>query len=57
MFTFISKFWWTEQEDRFSYYGNYVGNLGENIDFGPNDAMGEKISLTLADREEEKPYR
>ena len=37
----------TEPEDRISKYGNYVESLGENIDFGPNDAMGVIISLTL----------
>ena len=29
----------TEPEDRISKYGTYVDSLGENIDFGPNDAM------------------
>ena len=47
----------TEPEDRISKYGNYVESLGENIDFGPNDAMGVIISLTLDDGEEERPHR
>ena len=47
----------TETEDRISKYGNYVDSLGENIDFGPNDAMGVIISLTLDDGEEERPHR
>ena len=47
----------TEPEDRISKYGNYVESLGENIDFGPNDAMGVIISLTLDDGEEETPHR
>lgn len=47
----------TEPEDRISKYGTYVDALGENIDFGPNDAMGVIISLTLDDGEEERPHR
>ena len=47
----------TEPEDRISKYGNYIESLGENIDFGPNDAMGVIISLTLDDGEEERPHR
>ena len=47
----------TEPEDRISKYGNYVEGLGENIDFGPNDAMGVIISLTLDDGEEERSHR
>ena len=47
----------TEPEDRISKYGNYTESLGENIDFGPNDAMGVIISLTLDDGEEERPHR
>ena len=47
----------TEPEDRITKYGNYVDSLGENIDFGPNDAMGVIISLTLDDGEEERPHR
>ena len=47
----------TEPEDRISKYGNYIGSLGENIDFGPNDAMGLIISFTLDDGEEERPHR
>ena len=47
----------TEPEDRISKYGNYTESLGENIDFGPNDAMGVIISLTLDDGEEQRPHR
>ena len=47
----------TEPEDRIAKYGNYIESLGENIDFGPNDAMGVIISLTLDDGEEERPHR
>ena len=47
----------TEPEDRISKYGPYIDSLGENIDFGPNDAMGVIISLTLDDGEEERPHR
>ena len=47
----------TEPEDRISKYGTYIDSLGENIDFGPNDAMGVIISLTLDDGEEERPHR
>jgi hypothetical protein len=47
----------TEPEDRISKYGNYKESLGENIDFGPNDAMGVIISLTLDDGEEQRPHR
>ena len=39
-----------EPEDRIAKYGNFVDSLGENIDFGPNDAMGVVVSLTLDDR-------
>ncbi len=46
----------TEPEDRINKYCNYE-TLGENIDFGPNDAMGVIISLTLDDGEEERPHR
>ena len=46
----------TEPEDRINKYCNYE-TLGENIDFGPNDAMGVIISLTLDDGEEQKPHR
>ena len=46
----------TEPEDRITKYGNY-DILGENIDFGPNDAIGVIISLTLDDGEEERPHR
>ena len=31
--------------------------MGENIDFGPNDAIGVIVSLTLDDGEEERPHR
>lgn len=47
----------TEPEDRITKYGNYVEALGENIDFGPNDAMGVIVSLTLDDGESERPHR
>ena len=47
----------TEPEDRISKYGKYINSLGENIDFGPNDAMGVIVSLTLDDGEEERPHR
>jgi hypothetical protein len=47
----------TEPEDRITKYGNYVEALGENIDFGPNDAMGVIVSLTLDDGEPERPHR
>ena len=47
----------TEPEDRISKFGHYTDSLGENIDFGPNDAMGVIISLTLDDGEEERPHR
>ena len=47
----------TEPEERISRYGNYKESLGENIDFGPNDAMGVIISLTLDDGEEQRPHR
>ena len=47
----------TEPEDRISKYGNYSESLGENIDFGPNDAMGVIISLTLDDGEDNRPHR
>ena len=47
----------TEPEDRIAKYGNYTESLGENIDFGPNDAMGVIVSLTLDDGEEQRPHR
>jgi uncharacterized protein YkwD len=47
----------TEPEERILKYGNYTESLGENIDFGPNDAMGVIISLTLDDGEEDRPHR
>ena len=47
----------TEPEDRIAKYGNYSESLGENIDFGPNDAMGVIISLTLDDGEDQRPHR
>ena len=46
----------TEPEDRINKYCNYE-TLGENIDFGPNDAIGVIISLTLDDGEEERLHR
>ena len=47
----------TEPEERICKYGNYYESLGENIDFGPNDAMGVLVSLTLDDGEPERPHR
>ena len=47
----------TEPEERITKYGNYLESLGENIDFGPNDAIGVIVSLTLDDGEEERPHR
>jgi len=47
----------TEPEERISKFGNYIESLGENIDFGPNDAMGVLISLTLDDGENDRPHR
>lgn len=47
----------TEPEDRISKHGQYIESLGENIDFGPNDAMGVIVSLTLDDGESERPHR
>ena len=40
----------TEPEDRITKYGDYIGQLGESIDFGPNDAIGIIVYLTLDDR-------
>ena len=42
-----------EPENRIAKYGKYVDLLGENIDFGPNDAMGVIVSMTLDDGEEQ----
>lgn len=47
----------TEPEDRIGKYGHYIETLGENIDFGPNDAIGVIVSLTLDDGEEERPHK
>jgi len=47
----------TEPEERIQKYGNYVETLGENIDFGPGDAMNVIVSLTLDDGEPERPHR
>ena len=47
----------TEPEDRIAKYGHYIDSLGENIDFGPNDAIGVIVSLTLDDGEEGRPHR
>ena len=47
----------TEPEDRITKYGDYIGQWGENIDFGPNDAIGIIVSLTLDDGEEDRPHR
>ena len=46
-----------EPEERISKFGTYIESLGENIDFGPNDALGVIISLTLDDGEESRPHR
>jgi hypothetical protein len=47
----------TEPEERISKYGHYLESLGENIDFGPNDALGVIVSLTLDDGETDRPHR
>lgn len=47
----------TEPEDRISKYGIFNESLGENIDFGPNDAIGVIVSLTLDDGESQRPHR
>jgi hypothetical protein len=47
----------TDAIDRISKYGKYVQALGENIDFGPNDAIGVIVSLALDDGETERPHR
>jgi hypothetical protein len=47
----------TEPEERISKYGHYSESLGENIDFGPNDAVGVLVSLTLDDGESDRPHR
>ena len=47
----------TEPEDRIAKYGTFSTSLGENIDFGPNDAIGVIISMTLDDGEEQRPHR
>ena len=47
----------TEPEERICKYGTFIDNLGENIDFGPNDEMGVVVSLTLDDGEENRPHR
>ena len=47
----------TEPEERICKYGTFIDNLGENIDFGPNDEMGVIVSLTLDDGEENRPHR
>ena len=47
----------TEPEDRITKSGTYEESLGENIAFGPNDAIGVIVSLTLDDGEEERPHR
>lgn len=46
-----------EPDDRIKKYGSYIDSLGENIDFGPSDAMGIIVSLTLDDGEEERTHR
>ena len=47
----------TDLEKRITKYGNYLENLGENIDFGPNDEIGIIVSMTLDDGEKERPHR
>ena len=47
----------TEPEDRITKYGTFYQSLGENIDFGPNDALGVVVSLTLDDGEAKRPHR
>ena len=47
----------TEPEIRITKYGNYMYDLGENIDFGPNDEIGVIIAMTLDDGEIERPHR
>ena len=47
----------TEPEERICKYGTFIDNLGENIDFGPNDEVGVIVSLTLDDGEENRPHR
>ena len=47
----------TEPEDRIAKYGKYTEPLGENIDFGPNDAMGGRGAGTGDDGEEQRPHR
>ena len=47
----------TEPEDRIAKYGTSSNSIGENIDFGPNDAIGVIIAMTLDDGEELRPHR
>jgi hypothetical protein len=47
----------TEPEERISKYGKYIEALGENIDFGPSDALSVIVALTLDDGEPERPHR
>ena len=47
----------TDPEDRISKYGNFLYPIGESIDFGPNDAIGVIISLTLDDGDENRTQR
>ena len=47
----------TPQDNRTCKYENYIDNLGENIDYGPNDAIGLIIFLTLDDEEKERHNR
>ena len=44
-------------EERITKYGKYLENLGENIDFGPNDEIDIIVSMTLDDGEIERPHR
>lgn len=47
----------TDPEDRIGKYGTFTESLGENIDFGPRDALGVIVSLTLDDGEKHRPHR
>ena len=47
----------TEPENRITKFGNYRENLGENIDFGPNDEIDVIVSMTLDDGEIDRPHR
>ena len=47
----------TLPEKRITKYGNYVDSFGENINFGPEDALGVIIALALDDNEEGRNHR